>query len=115
VGRSWDSRADNFGVHGTTLVVCLGEFGRTPRINKLDGRDHFSRGFSVVLAGKGIRCGVVVGETDPSGEKPPVDSVGVGDLLATVYTALGLDPVRGTCRRRGGRSRSSRALRSRGC
>jgi uncharacterized protein (DUF1501 family) len=75
-----------------TIVLCAGEFGRTPAINRLEGRDHFSRGFSCALAGGGIRGGVVVGETDASGEKPPVEPVSPGDLFATIYTALGIDP-----------------------
>jgi hypothetical protein len=75
-----------------TLVVCGGEFGRTPRINPLAGRDHWPNGFSVALAGGGIRGGTVVGETDPEGKKDPVDPVTVGDLHATLLTALHIDP-----------------------
>ncbi|MBI3725755.1 DUF1501 domain-containing protein, partial [bacterium] len=80
------------GLLETTLVLCAGEFGRSPAINRLEGRDHWPRGFSVALAGRGIRGGVVVGETDPEGEKPPKDPVSPGDLFATIYRTLALDP-----------------------
>jgi uncharacterized protein (DUF1501 family) len=76
----------------TTLVLCMGEFGRTPAINRLEGRDHWARGFSVLLAGRGIRGGALVGETDASGEKAPTEPVSPGDLFATIYKTLGLDP-----------------------
>jgi hypothetical protein len=79
-----------------TIVVCLGEFGRTPNINPAAGRDHWPDGFSVALAGGKIRGGVVKGATDPQGRKlePEKDknTVSVGDLHATVLSALGLDP-----------------------
>src|SRR5262249_9904555 len=54
-----------------TVVVCMGEFGRTPKINPLGGRDHWPNGFSLALAGGGIRGGTVLGETDPEGVKEP--------------------------------------------
>ena len=82
----------------STLVVCGGEFGRTPTINPAEGRDHWPHGFSVLLAGCGIRRGAVHGETagkptlDP--DKPMadiVDPVTVGDLHATILTALDVD------------------------
>ncbi len=75
-----------------TVVVCMGEFGRTPKVNPLGGRDHWPNGFSVALAGGRIRGGVVVGETDPEGTREPQEKVGVGDLHATLLTAVGLDP-----------------------
>ncbi len=75
----------------STLVLCAGEFGRTPRINPLDGRDHWTRGFSAVLAGGGVRPGVVIGETDPAGEAGPSDPVSPQDLHATLYTLLGIE------------------------
>jgi hypothetical protein len=75
-----------------TLVMCLGEFGRTPIINPVGGRDHWPTGFSVALAGGGIRGGHVIGETDPEGKKGPTNPVTVGDLHATVLTAVGIDP-----------------------
>src|SRR5262249_59919087 len=75
-----------------TVVMCLGEFGRTPQINRLGGRDHWPNGFSVVLAGGGIRGGQVLGATDPEGKESPVDPVSVGDIHATVLTAVDVDP-----------------------
>jgi uncharacterized protein (DUF1501 family) len=78
-----------------TIVLCLGEFGRTPSINPLGGRDHWPDGFSVALAGGGIRAGQVVGATDPEGSKRVVRPVSVGELHATVLTSLGLDPHKG--------------------
>ncbi|HEX8200459.1 MAG TPA: DUF1501 domain-containing protein [Isosphaeraceae bacterium] len=75
-----------------TVVLCAGEFGRTPTINPAGGRDHWTDGFSVALAGGGIRGGRVVGATDPDGGKDPVDPTSVADVHATVLTALGLDP-----------------------
>jgi hypothetical protein len=75
-----------------TLVVCMGEFGRTPKINPAGGRDHWPNGFSVALAGGGIRGGQAVGTTDPVGVEAPKDPVSVGDLHATVLTAVGIDP-----------------------
>jgi hypothetical protein len=75
-----------------TLVLCCGEFGRTPAMNAAGGRDHWPKGFSVALAGGGIRRGAVVGKTDPAGKGDPVDPVTVGDLHATVLTAVGIDP-----------------------
>jgi hypothetical protein len=75
-----------------TLVVVAGEFGRTPAINAVGGRDHWPNGFSVALAGGAIRGGQVIGETDPEGKKDPTNSVRVGDLHATLLTAVGIDP-----------------------
>ena len=77
-----------------TVVICAGEFGRTPTINRLGGRDHWPMGFSVVLAGGGLRRGVVVGATDPAGRADPTESVNVADIHATVLTAVGIDPTR---------------------
>ena len=76
----------------STVVVCIGEFGRTPRINLPDGRDHWPTGFSCVVGGGGLKSGVVIGETDPAGErKDPRDPVTVQDLYATILTTLGID------------------------
>jgi uncharacterized protein (DUF1501 family) len=75
-----------------TLVVWMGEFGRTPRVNGDDGRDHYPAAWSAVLAGAGIRGGVVHGETDAEGGKVVKDAVTVPNLLATIAHALGLDP-----------------------
>ncbi|MBL4847841.1 MAG: DUF1501 domain-containing protein [Planctomycetes bacterium] len=75
----------------STLVVCMGEFGRTPRINPLDGRDHWTRGFSVALAGGGLRVGQTIGSTDPNGTQAPTSPVKAADLLATIYSRLDVD------------------------
>jgi hypothetical protein len=74
-----------------TLVICAGEFGRTPKINPAGGRDHWPNGFTVALAGGGIKGGRVIGETDPDGGEKPKDSVTVSDVHATILTAVGLD------------------------
>jgi uncharacterized protein (DUF1501 family) len=78
---------------GTTLVACMGEFGRTPRINANDGRDHWPQAWSAVLAGGGIRGGVVRGATDEDGASVVTAPTKVPDLLATMATLLGLDPA----------------------
>ena len=76
----------------STVVLVAGEFGRTPKINPLDGRDHWPHGFSCLLTGGGIVPGRVIGETDPQGEsRTPTDPVTVADLAATVLAALGID------------------------
>ncbi|MDG3002568.1 DUF1501 domain-containing protein [Paludisphaera mucosa] len=77
-----------------TVVLCCGEFGRTPHINPFAGRDHWTNGFSLALAGGGIRPGFALGETDPEGVKDPVRPTPVADVHATILTALGLDPAR---------------------
>ena len=76
-----------------TLVVWMGDFGRSPRINANDGRDHHPAAWSAVLAGAGVRRGVVHGETDADGAKVVKDAVSVPDLLATIATIVGLDPA----------------------
>jgi uncharacterized protein (DUF1501 family) len=76
----------------STVVLVIGEFGRTPKINPLDGRDHWPTGFSCLVGGGGLRAGVAIGETDPSGEKKdPADPIEVKDLFATVLKTLGVD------------------------
>jgi hypothetical protein len=79
---------------GRTVVICAGEFGRTPTINRLGGRDHWPTGFSVVLAGGGLRGGVALGATDPEGRAGPTDPVNSADIHATVLSAVGIDPTR---------------------
>jgi hypothetical protein len=74
-----------------TLVVWMGEFGRTPRINARAGRDHYPRAFNIVLAGGGIRGGQIVGATDAGGVEVTLRPVTVPDLFRTVYTTLGID------------------------
>jgi hypothetical protein len=75
----------------STVVLCIGEFGRTPNINPLAGRDHWPKGFSCLVGGGGMKQGVVIGETDPIGEKPePSDPIEVKDLYATLYQLFGV-------------------------
>jgi hypothetical protein len=75
-----------------TLVVCMGEFGRTPKINANNGRDHYPRAWSMMLAGGGIQGGRVIGATDKDGVEVKERPVTVPDLFATVYSSLGVDP-----------------------
>jgi hypothetical protein len=75
-----------------TLIVVMGEFGRTPRINNQAGRDHWGSCQSVLLAGGGIRGGQVYGSSDRIGAYPASDPVDPVDLHATLYHCLGLDP-----------------------
>ncbi len=76
-----------------TVVLCGGEFGRTPEINPLGGRDHWPHGFSIAVAGGGFQGGQVIGQTDPSGEKKePSDPIRVEDIHSTVQQLLGIDP-----------------------
>ncbi len=78
------------GLLSRTLVVWMGEFGRTPRINPRAGRDHYPRAFSVALAGGGIQGGRVVGATTPDGADVADRQVGTGDLFRTIYHSLGI-------------------------
>jgi hypothetical protein len=112
----WDTHADNFnllknsllppfdlgfsaliedlhqrGLLDETLVVCLGEFGRTPKVNRQAGRDHWAACNSVVLAGGGVRGGQVYGASDRIAAYPCTAPVSPSDLSATIYHALGLD------------------------
>jgi uncharacterized protein (DUF1501 family) len=75
-----------------TLVVVMGEFGRTPKLNTQGGRDHWPRVFSVMLAGGGIPGGQVIGASDSMGESPLERPVTPSDLAATIYKLLGIDP-----------------------
>ena len=81
-------------LEASTLVLCIGEFGRTPLINPLDGRDHWPRGFSAVITGGGIPAGRVIGETDPEGGERLIDPVPVQDLYATILERFGIDHTR---------------------
>ena len=117
VGQSgYDTHADNFSGHKglvppmefawaglltdleqrglleDTLVIWMGEIGRTPRINNRSGRDHYVRAWSTALAGGGVKGGVVYGETDKDGVDVQDGKVTEGDFFATIYTALGIDP-----------------------
>jgi hypothetical protein len=112
----WDTHADNFnllknrllppfdvgfsaliedlhdrGLLDETLVVCLGEFGRTPRINSQAGRDHWAACNTVVFAGAGVRGGQVHGASDRLAAFPATAPVSPADLAATIYHALGVD------------------------
>jgi hypothetical protein len=92
---SFDALMDdlaNRGLLGETLVVVIGEFGRTPRINKQGGRDHWGHVFSMALAGAGIRGGQVIGASDKNGAYPTTDPIQGGDLTATIFHLLGIDP-----------------------
>jgi len=80
------------GLLDETLVVVVGEFGRTPRINKQGGRDHWGHVFSMALAGAGIRGGQVIGASDRNGAYPITDPIRGGDLTATIFHLLGIDP-----------------------
>jgi uncharacterized protein (DUF1501 family) len=75
-----------------TLVVITGEFGRTPKISKEGGRDHWSRCFTVALGGGGIQGGRVVGKSDKIASDPADNPYGPEDLCATVYSLLGISP-----------------------
>lgn len=75
-----------------TLIVVMGEFGRTPKLNTAGGRDHWPRVFSVALAGGGVCGGQVIGASDATGESPADRPVTPSDLVSTIYTLLGLDP-----------------------
>jgi hypothetical protein len=114
----WDTHGDNFnavrrmsevldagwgtlmrdlnerGLLDTTLIVWMGEFGRTPKINGQNGRDHFPDAWSTVLAGGGIKGGRAVGKTSADGMKVEERKVMVPDFLATVCKALGVDPLK---------------------
>ncbi|MEX1228702.1 MAG: DUF1501 domain-containing protein [Planctomycetaceae bacterium] len=76
----------------TTLLIVMGEFGRTPRVNGQAGRDHWGPSNCLFMAGGGIKGGCVVGATNSRGEKPESDPVGPEDLAATMYRCLGIDP-----------------------
>ncbi len=113
----WDSHADNFESHrelvaeldhvmstllldleargllSSTLIVTLSEFGHTPDINKDVGRDHFASAWSFSLSGCGVRGGSVHGKTDDDGRTVAEGKAGPGDVLATIYKAVGVDPT----------------------
>jgi uncharacterized protein (DUF1501 family) len=116
VGRAWwDSHGQNFETHQElvpeldqvmsgllddlaqrgmlehTLVITLAEFGRTPKINGSLGRDHFATAWSSSLSGCGINAGAVYGETDKDGQRVKDGEVGAGELMATIFQALGIN------------------------
>lgn len=115
VDGQWDSHKDNFTAHRSlippwdqalsaliedleqrgmlddTLLLIGGEFGRTPKINKDAGRDHWPMVYTTVLAGGGVKQGVVLGESDALAETPKTRPISHQDVLATIYRQLGID------------------------
>lgn len=115
VDGQWDSHKDNFTAHralippwdeclsaliedldqrgllDTTLLLIGGEFGRTPKVNKDAGRDHWPMVYSTVLCGGGVKQGVIVGESDALAEYPKSRPISHQDVLATIYQQLGID------------------------
>ncbi|HTU91061.1 MAG TPA: DUF1501 domain-containing protein [Gemmataceae bacterium] len=83
---------NNRGLLDSTIVYCAGEFGRTPKINKNAGRDHWARSMAVVLAGGGLKRGYVHGSTDAQGMVPANDPCTPDDVAATIFHCLGIDP-----------------------
>lgn len=117
-GQNWDAHANNFfhhkhyllpqtdqslsaliedldqrGLLDSTLVIAMGEFGRTPRINANAGRDHWPDCYSILLAGGGVKGGYVYGSSDKLGAYPETNPVRPCDLAATIYDRFGLDPA----------------------
>lgn len=117
-GQNWDAHFKNFNQHKThllpladqslsalledlddrglldsTLVVAMGEFGRTPKINGDGGRDHWPDCYTILLAGGGVNGGQVFGSSDRLGAYPATDPVSPADLAATIYWRFGLDPL----------------------
>jgi uncharacterized protein (DUF1501 family) len=115
-GGGWDTHGDNFkqlknyllpkydqalaalvsdlcdrGLDGDVLVMAMGEFGRTPRINGGAGRDHWPGAMSIVYAGGGLKMGQVIGTTNATAEAPASKPFTPGCVLATMYHALGID------------------------
>lgn len=84
---------DERGLLARTLVVFVTEFGRTPRINKNGGRDHWGPAGSIFFAGGGTKAGTVIGATDRNGAYPTSEANTPGDVAATIYRALGIDPT----------------------
>ncbi len=82
---------DQRGLLDSTLVVMMGEMGRTPRINPQAGRDHWSQAQSVLFAGGGTKPGIVIGSTDKHASIPTGDPVGVSDILRTIFHLMGID------------------------
>jgi hypothetical protein len=114
---TWDTHGDNFnklkdvllppfdaaaasliadladrGMLDRTLVAVLGDFGRTPKINANAGRDHWNSCYTILLAGGGLKAGVVHGSSDRIGALPARDPVTPGDIIATIYHLMGVDP-----------------------
>ena len=75
-----------------TLLVCMGEFGRTPKINKDAGRDHWGPAASMIFAGAGVKAGTVIGATDRDGGQVVEKAVAPADVAFTILSSLGIDP-----------------------
>lgn len=93
--QAWSALLDDLtdrGMLDDTLVIWMGEIGRTPRINNRSGRDHYVRSWSTALAGGGVKGGLMYGESDRDGYDVKDKKVTEGDFFATIYTALGVDP-----------------------
>ena len=88
------SDLDERGLLDDTLVMITSEFSRTPKINRSAGRDHWPKVLSVVMAGGGMKRGYIHGASDPTGSEPDEDPVSVPDWAATVYSLMGIDPLR---------------------
>ena len=86
------SDLDERGLLDETLVIAVGEFGRTPKVNETAGRDHWSGVFSAIYAGAGVRGGQVIGASDAQAAYPATRGWYPADIGATVYSALGIDP-----------------------
>lgn len=80
------------GLLDSTLVIAMGEFGRTPWLNASRGRDHYPNAWSLMMTGAGLKRGVVVGGTDIDGVDPDGAAYNEQNLFATIFTALGIDP-----------------------
>ncbi len=83
---------ESSGLLDDTLVIAMGEFGRTPWLNEARGRDHYPKAWSMAMAGAGIRGGVVYGATDLLGFEVSENAVNNRRLFATIFKALGIDP-----------------------
>ena len=95
IDRPWAALMEaltSAGLLDETIVLWLGEFGRTPNINAQNGRDHFPRATPVVIGGGGIHGGRVIGKTNRTGTQIASNAYSVADLFATVFQALGIDP-----------------------
>ncbi len=85
------SDLDRRGLLDTTIVWVTSEFGRTPKVNKESGRDHWARCYSMMLAGGGFQRGLVHGASDSTGGEPVRDAVTLENLIATIYHQMGID------------------------
>ncbi|MBI5092364.1 MAG: DUF1501 domain-containing protein [Candidatus Hydrogenedentes bacterium] len=85
---------DSRGLLAKTLVVMVSEFGRTVKLNKDAGRDHWPKAFSIVMAGAGTKRGLIYGQTDAFGSEPKEGAVSPEGMAATIYTQLGIDPTK---------------------